>query len=462
MRASIEPQPFWCGTQDSYEYVLSCSDKAVAMAAAASDKAPEMPPMWHRVGNVGVVDIQGPLVQGDAGWMRFFGVTGYDNVRQAVVEALVHPDVKSILLNVDSGGGQVAGVSDTAKFLADAGKIKPVTTFSDGTMASAAYWLGSTGSHVTVSDTTVAGSIGVLQVHAERSKQLAQDGITVTVVRAGKYKANTNSMEPLSADGQATLQSQVDHLYKPFLAHVADRRGVSPMEADAKMAQGRVFIGSQNLDVGLVDAVGTYEDALKYAASVAASMKPKQRASVGSASSVIDNSAHLSQGHDMTKPTLPEATLEDTSAVADVAPAEPVAPEATPAPVAAVQTEGALVSFLRDELKLAQADAVAARAESKAATEKADGQAALYAEFESVVRVSVDYMAVALGGAANGAAFTGEALAAEHKRLSAVYSEKFKVGGVAATAPVEGGKPKGETASNPLFAVLARSVPASK
>lgn len=163
----------------------------------------------------------------------------------------------------------------------------------------------------------------------------------------------------------------------------------------------------------------------------------------------------------MTKPTLPESSAPEISAAVEL-PAEGAGAAPVAATAATAAKESELVAFLRSELKLAQADLVGAQADAKKASEALATQSELYATFESVVRTSVDHMAVALGGPANGSAFAGSALADEHKRLAAVYAEKFKVGGVAATAPVESGEPKGSAAASPLFAVLARSVPASK
>jgi ClpP class serine protease len=116
------------------------------------------------------------------------------------------------MLNVDSGGGQVSGMTDTFRFLEEVGKRKPVTTYTSGMMASAAYALGVTSQHLTASDTSTVGSIGVLAIHMERSKQLEEAGIKTTVIRAGAEKASNNSFEPLSDIGRATLQSHVDHL----------------------------------------------------------------------------------------------------------------------------------------------------------------------------------------------------------------------------------------------------------
>ena len=421
--------------------------------------------------------------------MRYFGITGYDNIRAAVVEAIADENVKSILLNIDSGGGQVAGVSDTAKFLIEAGMKKPITTYSDGMMASAAYWLGSTGSNLTISDTTEAGSIGVLIMHAERSQQLAQDGVKVTVVRAGKYKASTNSVEPLSDIGKAELTNQVQHLYTPFLEHVANMRNMTTAQAEDQIAQGRVFIGTQGLDVGLVDKVGTYEEALALAASMGSSGKSaKVKATVSSTfkadDNVLYNPAQTTKGSEM-KPTLHIPTAADLGSGAKAGLGEDAATLAAAAEAAAALEasaaleaanvlaaaeaakataaveESKIVAFLRGELKDSQVALHAAEQAAAAATAEVATMKESYSKFESIVRLSVDVMAVSLGGS-GGTALAGAELLAEHARIEPTYVKKFKAGGVAATAPGVDNKPKGQVSYNPMFAALVQSVPASK
>jgi signal peptide peptidase SppA len=476
MKLGFEPQNYWCGTEASYDYVLECSAKAAE--ALAFDG--EMPAMWDKVGSTAVVNIQGPLVQGDAGFMRLFGITGYDNIREAVAAAIADEAVKSIMLNIDSGGGQVAGVSDTAKFLLEAGKKKPITTYSDGQMASAAYWLGSTGSHLTISDTTEAGSIGVLVMHAERSAQLAQDGVKVTVVRAGKYKASTNSVEPLSDIGRASLENQVNHLYTPFLEHSASMRGMTPEVADQKIAQGKVFIGSQGLDVGLVDKVGTYEEALAIAASTGLKSKSaKVNGSISfngvNAENVTYNPAQMTKGNEM-KPTLHIPTAadmsagsgEDAAAIAAAAEAaatleaeataqaaEAAAQAAEAAKATAAIEENKVIAFLRNELKESQGALIAAEATAAKATAEVNVMKDTHTKFEAIVRLSVDVMAVSLGGT-GGTTLAGEALLAEHARIEPTYVKKFKAGGVAATAPGTVDKVSNKQTANPLFAARVR------
>lgn len=460
MKLGFEPQEFWCGTQSTYDYVIECSLKAEVIAADRPDTG--LPPMWGKAGNTAVVDIQGPLVQGDAGFMRLFGITGYDNIREAVAQAIADEEVHSILLNVDSGGGQVSGVTDTAKFLAEAGKIKPISTYTGGTMASAALWTGATSQHITASDTATVGSIGVLVVHTERSKMLAEMGITPTVVRAGEFKAITNNIEPLSDAGKAQLQATVNHMYQPFLQHMAEWRNTSAENAQATFAEGRVFTGSQALDAGLVDKIGTYEDALAKAAQLGLSAKSAKsvRTNVAKASVLADNHPQSTKGTVMPKTTLPEnATAEQIAqAQADLEAAQLLA-------AAAEKSETEIAKFLRAELKTTEKDLHTAEALVATLTAERDSQVAetasvqaLATSYEGIVQASLNVMTVALGGSGS-TTLVGADLITKHTEVKASYETKFKGGGVAATAPADQDAGKTVSKVSPLFAAMAQSVP---
>jgi ClpP class serine protease len=229
-------------------------------------------------------------------------------------------------------------------------------------------------------------------------------------------------------------------------------RGVTPEQSHATMADGRVFTGSQALDAGLVDKIGTYEDAIAKAAELGAIFKKSKpiRKSVAKAELLSNNQAQLNKGTDMTKATLPP---ED--ATAEAAALETQAVEAGVSLEAAAQAaaleEGKVVAFLKAELKDAQVSLHAAQAESTAAKKVADDMQTTYAKFEAIARQSVDAMAIPLGGS-GATALAGEVLLAEHERLVPLYTSKFKAEGVAATALAASTSAPAKGLSNPMLA----------
>ena len=172
---------------------------------------------------------------------------------QAVLQ---DPAVHSVVLDVDSPGGTVDGTQALASMVRAGSAQKPIVALGNGLMASAAYWIGSAASAVYIADsTTVTGSIGVVQSHTDYSKARADRGITVTEITAGKYKRIASDNAPLSKEGKAHLQAEVDYYYSLFVDAVAKNRGVNVETVLQKMADGRTFIGQQGVDAGLVDGV---------------------------------------------------------------------------------------------------------------------------------------------------------------------------------------------------------------
>ena len=183
---------------------------------------------------------------------RVCGATSAQWVTGQIKAALVDPQVKAIVLAIDSPGGTVHGTPELAQVVFDAARKKPVVAYSDGMLLSAAYWVGSAANAVYISGPTVqVGSIGVVATH--RHDPASSLGITEIV--AGRYKRIATSLAPLSADGAAYMQDQVNHIYGVFVNAVAAYRGATPEVVNQSMAEGQTFIGQQSIDAGLVDAI---------------------------------------------------------------------------------------------------------------------------------------------------------------------------------------------------------------
>lgn len=477
---------FWAGTEISFQAALEAAqqsaDKKASFMGSDDDEDEPGSSLLSVHGNVGIIRVKGPLIAGNAGWMAYFGVTGYEDIRAGLIEAVNNYNVKAILLDVNSGGGSVSGVDDTAALISSIDKnIKPVYTFADGMMASAAYWLGSSGRKVFSTQTAIVGSIGVLTTHREYSKMYEKDGIKNTIVRAGKYKALANTVEPLTAVAKEEMQTQVNDIYDIFLARVAENRKVSVTAADTRMGQGREFLGKRALEAGLVDVIGTFEDALGF---VQSSIK-----GVDSNKSLIHNAKKQEGPIKMPqkKATLSEQqlaaiqsgvtieaaleTLESATetveklAQSDESEQEEInetndsqEEENQDTPEASAPSDN-LTAFLRDELKSSQAALVNAQVELQTLKTQFEEMKASYDGLVAIAQTSVQKMHVALGGRDVAVTSSGAELLAEHSRISEEFKSKFKVGGVAATAPEGKEGKKGVTPFNPIFAAM---VPAAK
>lgn len=461
----------WLGSQESFDAYTAAEVRKLAdpkFSAAADFSAEVMSQIYSVQQNVGVISVKGSLVDGSAGYGVFYGQTGYDDIRAALVAAVSNSDVKAILLDVSSGGGQVSGVDDTAQLIARVNKVKPVVTYTGNLMSSAALWLGASATLTVAGKTAIVGSLGVIMVHLDRSRQLADAGIKPTIIRAGTEKALATPYEPLSEKAQAGLQSQADVLYGVFLNHVASSRGVSATNGDKKFGQGRVFIGQQAVDAGLVDKLGTYEDAFTKAQALS---KPKKAAGMKAdvllcppaAASLSDNPEHIEGTTTMPQP------LTDEALAAMAAGVEIESETATSAlvnveSVAALSATNAELQLQLSELQSTltaqneqMAQMVRDASDAKAAQDAKDTQYFLkLSSFVDIARNSVKTMGIHFGVKADAiAAMDADQILAEHTRLSDLFKAKFKVGGVAATTPEVVTKAK--VSAPPMFAALLKS-----
>lgn len=463
----------WLGTEGSYQVLASAMEKAESMQAAAGDSwESQLPPILTVSDGVGTLAIEGPLVSGSAGFWRLFGVLGYEDIANALVEGLSNPDVQSFVLSINSGGGDVSGVQDLADLITQVDKLKPVVTHTSGMMASAAYWLGSSARKLFATQTSESGSIGVLSIHMEKSRMMENNGVKVTVIRAGKYKALANPYEPLTDAAKAEIQAKADQLYTMFLSHVADRRGMSYAVADEKIGQGRTFLGQKAAEVGLVDSVGNYSAAVAYAKSKG--KKPAANMRGGLTASVDNSNMSANNPNQIGNTSMPtQYTAEQLAALAAGVPAEAlteVPAQAAAAEVDPPKTEEpkaeplkaaeapSLTEFLQTQLADANSKLLAANVELAQLKEKSAEAQATHDGLLAIARDSVGKMSIALGGSASLAdGMTAVAVLAEHARVSGIFKDKFKVGGVAATTPEEKPAPA-KVSTDPLFLHAASTV----
>lgn len=218
------------------------------------------PQPYQIIDGVAVLPIEGVIAKRANLFMQISGGVSTELVARDLRTALADPAVHSIILAIDSPGGTVDGTQALADAVANGKSIKPIVTLANGTMASAAYWIGAAAQAVYIADgTTAVGSIGVVASHTDVSGAEAQRGIKTTEIAAGKYKRVASQYAPLTADGRQTIQDQVDYYYSLFVGAVASARGVSEKTVLKDMADGRMFIGQQAIDAGLVDGVSTLD-----------------------------------------------------------------------------------------------------------------------------------------------------------------------------------------------------------
>jgi len=198
----------------------------------------------------GQVGILGVLGQSD-----WFADTDYSGIRAGVRRALADPSVKAIDLVIDSPGGSVLGLPETADVIHAANRVKPVRAFVTGIAASAAYWLASQASTITLTPSGEVGSVGVLDLHADISKALDNSGVKITAVTAGEHKVERAPFTPLSDDAKAHMQAGVNAWHADFLAAIRRGRGVRAYPGST-CGGGRMLRAHDALVSGMVDFIG--------------------------------------------------------------------------------------------------------------------------------------------------------------------------------------------------------------
>ena len=144
----VTEEKVWAGTEASLHAALD-AEEARATRMAAGERMGDRDRETSRLlaiddAGVATISIKGSLTNdGDSDWNEWMGMTGYPEIRDAMISAATDTSVQHIILDIDSGGGAVSGVDDTAKLIRLVhDNVKPVTAFTDGSMYSAAYWLG--------------------------------------------------------------------------------------------------------------------------------------------------------------------------------------------------------------------------------------------------------------------------------------------------------------------------------
>lgn len=234
---------------------------------------------------VAVIPIQGVMTKVDSAWNRICGMTSTALVQQDLQAALDDPQVHSVLLWIDSPGGMVDGTQELADAVFAARSQKPILALGDGCMCSAAIWVGAAAEQVFItSDTTLVGSVGVVTSHTDISQQEAQAGRKTKVLTSGRFKAIDHQHAPLSQEGEAYIQARLDYLGSIFVDSIAKFRGVSVDTVLADMADGRVFLGQQAVEAGLVDGVSTMANLIAQLNQERTTWSPSTPAAAGASS----------------------------------------------------------------------------------------------------------------------------------------------------------------------------------
>ncbi|MBR5403095.1 MAG: signal peptide peptidase SppA [Bacteroidales bacterium] len=214
--------------------------------------------------NVAIIYADGDIVDGDDDLMNVAG----DRFVREINKAANDDAIKAVVLRVNSPGGSVAASVKIKTALDSLQARKPLVASFGNYAASGGYWISNGCEKIYADANTITGSIGVFSMIPEFSKVTKKVGVNFESVGSNKHSDMYSLMRPFDKAELDYQQASVEDIYESFVNLVADGRKMAPSAVDA-IAQGRVWMGSDALGIGLVDEIGTLQDAIAYAATLA-------------------------------------------------------------------------------------------------------------------------------------------------------------------------------------------------
>jgi capsid assembly protease len=251
----------WAMTPDSLDNMIKIASREASIkdVIAARDGKPldKTDTMTIRDNGVAVLDIVGPIFPRANLFTMFSGGTSIDILAKDFTSALENPSVRGIVLNLDTPGGNVIGISEFAKMIYEARGKKPVAAYGYGLVASGGYWIGTAAPKLYGSDTTEFGSIGVATVYSDRRERDKASGIrTYEIVSSVSPKKRP---DPATDEGRTEIQRVVDDLANVFVETVARHRSTSIKNVLEKFGQGGMHVGQKAVIAGMADGISSLE-----------------------------------------------------------------------------------------------------------------------------------------------------------------------------------------------------------
>ena len=274
--------------------------------------------------NVAVIYADGDIVEGD----DLRNIAGNRFVNE-INKAARDNSIKAVVLRVNSPGGSVAASVKIRTALDSLQAKKPLVASFGNYAASGGYWI-SNGCDKNFADAnTITGSIGVFSMIPEFSKVTKKVGVNYETVGSNRHSDMYSLLRPFDKAELDYQQASVEDIYETFVNLVADGRKMAPSAVDA-IAQGRVWMGSDALEIGLVDEIGTLQDAISYAGSLAGIAPGDTRIAAYPAPLTIAQQLLESLGQSTSEPTILAGTPfeslgAEVSSVISAQPGKPMA-----------------------------------------------------------------------------------------------------------------------------------------
>ena len=245
----------WAITEEALETILSIAARNNERPDTVVSKlGRELSQHYVSATDAGVAEIHvvGPLFKYANLFTLISGATSYERITKDIKTAMQDDAVNTVILNIDSPGGEVNGCSELAQLIYSYRGKKPILAYASGDCASGAYWIASACDQIIAADTACLGSIGVVAIVG---KPQGGEGVLEFVSSQSPHKR----LNLESKADRLRMQDRVDTLANVFIERVALHRGVSTNVVENEFGQGDTFIGASAVEAGLADEVGSLD-----------------------------------------------------------------------------------------------------------------------------------------------------------------------------------------------------------
>jgi signal peptide peptidase SppA len=247
----------WMILPDSLNQILAIVERtndAPEMVAAKLGRPLENTRTVENRNGVAVIPVTGPIFRYASLFTRVSGASAVEDMAVDFNEALANPSVKSIVLEIDSPGGEASGINEFADMIYNARGQKPITAYVSSYGCSAAYWIASAADEIVMNDTAAVGSIGVVTTVRKNPDENTMEIVSTQ----SPYKRPDMSTD----EGKAKMQGYVDDLASVFISRVARNRGVTNEKVLSDYGQGDILVGQKAVNAGLADRLGSLESVI--------------------------------------------------------------------------------------------------------------------------------------------------------------------------------------------------------
>ena len=204
---------------------------------------------------IGILEVKGPIADSTV-------------LLEQIKEFRDQDNIKAVVARIDSPGGGVAPSQEIYAELKLLAAAKPLVVSMGSVAASGGYYLAVAGEHIFANPGTITGSIGVIMSFPNYRELLGKVGVQTEVVKSGQFKDIGSATRPFTEADRALLQGMIDDVHQQFVEAVSAGRHM-PVDRLKPFVDGRIFTGRQAKEIGLIDELGTLNDAIRYAAKLA-------------------------------------------------------------------------------------------------------------------------------------------------------------------------------------------------